>query len=1221
MKKIIELLLCLILAMAIMTACNDGAQNPADGTGSGEEHTHTFEEAWTSDGEYHWHRATCDHYNEMSGKALHVDADGNEMCDVCGQRIDHVHTFATTWTITETHHYYKNTCGEEDNEKYRKDYAEHIDANNDAICDTCGYDYAHTHTYAEEWTKTEGGHWHLPTCDHDVPGSGLTDHVDADNDSICDGCGYDYDHTHTYATAWTTNDDKHWHEANCNHNAPVLDEAPHADANGDGTCDVCGAKPEHFHTFAPVWTGVADGHYHKAICGHDLYDTLLSHDGYEDGICDTCMYVKNHEHTYDKEWTKTEGGHWHLPICGHETAPGSGFTVHVDTNNDSLCDDCGYDYGHTHTYAEEWSTSSDKHWREVTCGHSIPAGEEAAHVNEDGDEACDICGYEPPHFHSFEQNWSSTADGHFHKANCGHDLIDEVKPHDGYEVDGQCDTCGYIFFYRYTVTVKTDKDDIAIRDVSGRFTPDSVTDVNGKIQTTYILKEGTELTLTLTLPYHVELVKLTGGTFDGDPVADESKSYHTYTLKIPALSADTEISMSTFKKANVEIIVEDGLLEVEVPKTWKNYTGKIIFTAPTAGRYVIFSQTHAGEITFATPWTNTVEQDEASISYEFDVTVGQIGEITLDYSYFAMNKPQSGVAEIHYTVIKVDAYKTLDALEGSGYTMPANATVNLTFTVPSPGLYQITSSYPIAWNGDVTQPYVFQVKEGELSPTISMHYKTGDSQAAEPSFSFDWKIEPLGGENEVGLGTTPVTAPLENYYGVIFTPDRDGRYHFALSDPNMAFYNWHETWIDGVFYDASMNPVSDDYLSAEVKAGTPIKLYIRVNLFGYGETPTEDVHGNLTITYIPPKSEGGYLVNVGETSAFYHTGKESEFHISVPAGAEISFDGGETWHTELEMVISPDTLLFYQVRSDSETVLVSMERIVYGFNLAVGKNTVTMIPGKEYEVTLSGSIAPNHYTSYILEWSDANITVEYRGNTIVPGGEIDAFRVDSHVIIVYNGKSESKVSFTLKDNYDPADDSGILINHLDGRFVVNSEDRKGLYTLDFDLSAMTLIIQDNNTGALTGTFRLVYANNEVGYSVTDINGEAVEILLSTNQEGQFTFQCVGLRLPLVMERVVDDENNPEPDVNTLVLGNNSIEVEDGHNGVSYTYTATTAGTYILTNATGETNAYISVETATFLDNGVDFPYNIQLAAGETVTFIIATKDENPDTIDLVWSKA
>ena len=46
-------------------------------------HEHTFAEDWSKDATHHWHAATCEHTEEKSDYAEHVDADENGVCDVC----------------------------------------------------------------------------------------------------------------------------------------------------------------------------------------------------------------------------------------------------------------------------------------------------------------------------------------------------------------------------------------------------------------------------------------------------------------------------------------------------------------------------------------------------------------------------------------------------------------------------------------------------------------------------------------------------------------------------------------------------------------------------------------------------------------------------------------------------------------------------------------------------------------------------------------------------------------------------------------------------------------------------------------------------------------------------------------------------------------------------------------------------------------------------------
>lgn len=76
LKNIGKCLLILILLCAIttiMVACDF----------TKEDHTHTYSTQWTYDEEYHWHKASCEHTEEISERAEHV-FDANETCSVCG---------------------------------------------------------------------------------------------------------------------------------------------------------------------------------------------------------------------------------------------------------------------------------------------------------------------------------------------------------------------------------------------------------------------------------------------------------------------------------------------------------------------------------------------------------------------------------------------------------------------------------------------------------------------------------------------------------------------------------------------------------------------------------------------------------------------------------------------------------------------------------------------------------------------------------------------------------------------------------------------------------------------------------------------------------------------------------------------------------------------------------------------------------------------------------
>ena len=88
---------------------------------------------------------------------------------------------------------------------------------------------------------------------------------------------------------------------------------------------------------------------------------------------------------------------------------------------------------------------------------------------------------------------------------------------------------------------------------------------------------------------------------------------------------------------------------------------------------------------------------------------------------------------------------------------------------------------------------------------------------------------------------------------------------------------------------------------------------------------------------------------------------------------------------------------------------------------------------------------------------------------------------------------------------------------------------------------------------------------------------------------------------------------------SLVVGDNTVEVTDGWNGVKLSFTATEAGTYTFTLADGETNGDIYIEDA-YGGEWVGFPYSVTLEANETFSFILGTLNMNPDTIEFVITK-
>ncbi|MGN0823664.1 MAG: leucine-rich repeat domain-containing protein, partial [Candidatus Coproplasma sp.] len=68
---------------------------------------HNYSDEWTSDAQYHWHAATCEHSDEISGKAEHTWDNG--YCSVCGKKDPSVPSEGLAYTLSDDETYYSVT--------------------------------------------------------------------------------------------------------------------------------------------------------------------------------------------------------------------------------------------------------------------------------------------------------------------------------------------------------------------------------------------------------------------------------------------------------------------------------------------------------------------------------------------------------------------------------------------------------------------------------------------------------------------------------------------------------------------------------------------------------------------------------------------------------------------------------------------------------------------------------------------------------------------------------------------------------------------------------------------------------------------------------------------------------------------------------------------------------------------------------------------------------
>ena len=296
---------------------------------AGAPHTHSWATAWSNDETYHWHNCTaegCD-VTENSGKygyGTHdYTDDADTECNTCGYKRtitpSHTHSWATAWSKNETHHWHECTaegCGVTENSDKDGYGAHDYDDDADTTCNTCGYERtitpSHTHSWAEDWSRSETHHWHECTADgcdvtdnSEKNGYGAHDYDD-DADTTCNTCGYERtitpSHTHSWATAWSKNETHHWHECTAD-GCDVTDNAE-KDSYAEHAYDQEIATDEYKASDA---TCTAKATYYKScVCGAKSTETFESGE----------VNASNHTGTLSG-WQTDSSSHWkEYPCCG-----------------------------------------------------------------------------------------------------------------------------------------------------------------------------------------------------------------------------------------------------------------------------------------------------------------------------------------------------------------------------------------------------------------------------------------------------------------------------------------------------------------------------------------------------------------------------------------------------------------------------------------------------------------------------------------------------------------------------------------------------------------------------------------------------------------------------------------------------------------------------------------------------------------------------------------
>ena len=170
------------------------------------------------------------------------------------------------------------------------------------------------------------------------------------------------------------------------------------------SCSVCEKEETGNHSYNSYWSKDRNNHYHECSVCKDQKDVEKHTPGPEATettaqTCTVCKYIikaaLGHTHNYAQEWSTDEAGHWY--VCAGCEEKGS----YADHDFENVCDPdcgiCGYVRETAHDYGDSWVTDKDNHWH--VCAGCGDIQDQDAHTpgpaaTETDPQTCTICGYE-----------------------------------------------------------------------------------------------------------------------------------------------------------------------------------------------------------------------------------------------------------------------------------------------------------------------------------------------------------------------------------------------------------------------------------------------------------------------------------------------------------------------------------------------------------------------------------------------------------------------------------------------------------------------------------------------------------------------------------------------------------------------------------------------------------------------------------------------------------
>ncbi len=597
-----------------------------------------------------------------------------------------------------------------------------------------------------------------------------------------------------------------------------------------------------------------------------------------------------------------------------------------------------------------------------------------------------------------------------------------------------------------------------------------------------------------------------------------------------------------------------------------------------------------------------------------------------------VGEPEAKDSKLVYTVkvasinantsVSISAFKTVFGevvTTGDGSIAVEQAWVTyyqtVTFNAPAAGKYAIfsTDESGVNYGGmldeeseenlwSFTQVYMFEVAEaGEFTVKASIWpYEIPDDKV----IPFEYTI--VSYEDVVLVGTKGTySLPTGVVMNVSFKAPTAGLYQISSEAENLAWNDMLDTSVtvgataDGA--DVSFTVQCQDLSSSTFEfdfeivsfSSTAVNEGENSHTFTYGEY--------FTAEFTAPKAGAYSIVADSEDIYFYQWSEEYSYMAGIwgdfitanlEAGEKICFyvkaSNFETTETTVDATITI-THAGYLVESDTTT-----------YTAKAGAEGTLNVFNEAWDGALFIIKAPEGFEVSV----DDGATWAREVQVTAVGGSIPfLLKGASDTADVVIEEFENKIELTVGTNTVTMT-AGVSYN---------------IYVEGFTANAMykSFIITWNNANVdVNNGWSAIVSGEQIDYYMSGAIAAVATLNASADAEVTFT----------ITDATVDEEGGDIgggediPAGTELNLGENSINVVNSFMGVNVTFTAIEAGTYTISAAAGETNASCGTEDA-YGFSTFELPYEITLESGESFSFLVMTDNFEPDTIDLVITKA